>query len=253
MSAYLSPLGGAGAQFFTNAGVVLAGGKLYTYVAGSTTPQATWTDSTQAVQNANPIILDSAGRPSNEIWLVAGTNNYKFVLKDSNDVTLGTWDNITGIAASNAVQSEWISSGLTITYVSATAFTVTGDQTAVFTTNRRLQYFLATGTFYGYVAGRSYSSGTGLTTVTVAADTTVLDATLQAVSYGFFNPTNPSVPQNYLKVGDAINNTPIGNLVPSTGSFTNLASANVNITGGTISGIAGFSVPDYLQLAQGVI
>ena len=68
MAAYLSPIFGAGAQLFNNQGIVLAGGKIWTYQAGTTTPLGTWTDSTQVVVNANPIILDSAGRPPNEIW-----------------------------------------------------------------------------------------------------------------------------------------------------------------------------------------
>lgn len=96
MSANLSCVYGAGAQLFTNQGVVLAGGKLYTYVAGSTTPAATYTDSTGTVPNSNPIVLDSAGRPPQEIWLLYGTA-YKFVVKTSADVTVATYDNITGV------------------------------------------------------------------------------------------------------------------------------------------------------------
>ena len=98
MTVYLSPVGGAAAQFFDNNGVPLAGGKLYTYVAGTTTPQATYTSSSGVTFHSNPIILDSAGRvPSGgEIWL---TNDalYKFILKTSTDVLLATWNNIPGI------------------------------------------------------------------------------------------------------------------------------------------------------------
>lgn len=96
MSVNLSPVGGAAAQFFTNSGAVLTGGKLYTYEAGTTTPATTYTTSAGNVAHTNPIIFDAAGRvPSNEIWLIAG-NTYKFVLKDSNDVLIGTYDNING-------------------------------------------------------------------------------------------------------------------------------------------------------------
>lgn len=98
MAVNLSPVGGVAAQFFTNNGVPLSGGKLYTYAAGTTTPQATYTTSNGATAWTNPIVLDSAGRvPSGgEIWLTDGLN-YKFVLKDSNDVTIATYDNISGI------------------------------------------------------------------------------------------------------------------------------------------------------------
>ena len=43
MAVNLSPIGGACWQFFDNNGAPLTGGKLYTYAAGTTTPQATYT------------------------------------------------------------------------------------------------------------------------------------------------------------------------------------------------------------------
>jgi Pectate lyase superfamily protein len=98
MAVFLSPVGGVAAQFFTNTGAVLTGGKLYTYTAGTTTPLATYTNATGTTFNPNPIVLDAAGRvpSSGEIWLTDGAQ-YKFVLKDSNDVLIATYDNITGI------------------------------------------------------------------------------------------------------------------------------------------------------------
>ena len=98
MAVFLSPVGGVAAQFFTNTGAVLTGGKLYTYAAGTTTPAATYTSAAGATFNTNPIVLDAAGRVpgSGEIWLGEGVQ-YKFVLKDSNDVLIGTYDNVTGI------------------------------------------------------------------------------------------------------------------------------------------------------------
>ena len=97
MTVNLSALGGAGQQFFDNNGDPLTGGKLYSYVAGTTTPQATYTTAAGNVPHANPIILDAAGRvATGEIWVSAG-QNYKFVLKTSTEVTIATWDNITGI------------------------------------------------------------------------------------------------------------------------------------------------------------
>jgi hypothetical protein len=88
-------VGGVAAQFFTNTGAVLTGGKIYTYLAGTTTPVAAYTTSAGNVAWTNPIVLDAAGRvPSGgEIWLTVGIT-YKFVLKDSNDVLIGTYDNI---------------------------------------------------------------------------------------------------------------------------------------------------------------
>ncbi|MFY7941926.1 MAG: hypothetical protein ACOVOX_13550 [Burkholderiaceae bacterium] len=97
MTVNLSMLAGAGAQFFDGNGNPLTGGKLYSYVAGTTNPQTTYTTSAGNTAHANPIVLDSAGRvPSGgEIWLTDSVS-YKFVLKDSSDVTIATYDNITG-------------------------------------------------------------------------------------------------------------------------------------------------------------
>jgi hypothetical protein len=97
MAVNLSSLAGAGQQFFDNDGVPLAGGKLFSFEAGTTTPQTTFTSADGVTQHANPIILDSAGRvPGGQIWLSAGLN-YKFVLETSDSVLIATWDNITGI------------------------------------------------------------------------------------------------------------------------------------------------------------
>jgi len=98
MAVNLSPVGGVAAQFFDNSGNVLTGGKLYTYLAGTTTPAVTYTTGAGNVPWSNPIILDAAGRVSGsgEIWLT-DTLQYKFILRDSNDVLIATYDNIVGI------------------------------------------------------------------------------------------------------------------------------------------------------------
>jgi hypothetical protein len=93
MSVSLSPYAGAGAQFFDNNGNPLAGGLIYTYSAGTTTPAATFTSSSGGTANANPIVLDSAGRTPAQIWLTAGLS-YKFELQTSLNVTIKTDDNI---------------------------------------------------------------------------------------------------------------------------------------------------------------
>ena len=97
MSAFLAPLFGAGWQGFDNQGNVLAGGKLYTYQAGTTSPYATWSDFGLTIPNGNPIILNSAGRPSSEIWF--DSSSYKVVLTDTNNNIIGTWDNLVGMGS----------------------------------------------------------------------------------------------------------------------------------------------------------
>ena len=96
MTVNLSYLAGAGAQFFDNNGVPLSGGLLYTYSAGTTTPQATYTSNSGSIANSNPIVLDSSGRVTNEIWLTSG-QTYKFVLQTASAVQIWSFDNISGI------------------------------------------------------------------------------------------------------------------------------------------------------------
>ena len=96
MSINISYLAGAGAQFFDSNGDPLAGGLLYTYNAGTTTPVSTYTSRSGAAFNTNPIVLNSSGRTPAEIWLEGGVL-YKFVLKDSTFVQIGSYDNIPAV------------------------------------------------------------------------------------------------------------------------------------------------------------
>jgi hypothetical protein len=91
-SVLLSPYG-IGQQFFDDNGVPLAGGLIYTYQAGSSTPLVTYTTNSGNIANANPIVLDAAGRVPQEIWLLTGYS-YKFVLQNANAVLIQTLDNI---------------------------------------------------------------------------------------------------------------------------------------------------------------
>lgn len=78
-----------------NNGSPLAFGLLTTYIAGTTTPLATYVDSTQTTQNTNPIQLNFRGECS--LWLDP-TKSYKFLLQDSQGNTIPGWpvDNING-------------------------------------------------------------------------------------------------------------------------------------------------------------
>lgn len=72
-----------------SSGAPLIGGKLYTYEQGSSTPKATYSDYDLSTPNANPVVLDSRGEA-----VVYGSGYYKFVLKDSDDVAVWTFDNL---------------------------------------------------------------------------------------------------------------------------------------------------------------
>ena len=84
---------------FDSAGLPLAGGLLYTYAAGTTTPLATYQDSAGLVANTNPVVLDSSGTATVRL----GNSPYKFVLKDSTGATtVWTTDNYSPFSYSAA-------------------------------------------------------------------------------------------------------------------------------------------------------
>jgi hypothetical protein len=105
--------------FVDAAGEPLVGGQLYTYVAGTTTLQTTYTDSTATTANTNPIILDSRGEAN--VWL--GGAIYKFVLRDADGALIWTVDNI---SAPTAAVSPVLSGNVTIdSNTSSPALTIT--------------------------------------------------------------------------------------------------------------------------------
>lgn len=75
--------------FVTGTSTPLAGGKLYTYLPGTTTPTSTYTTSAGTVANANPVVLDANGEA--DVWF---TGTIKLILTDSDDVTIWTKDNV---------------------------------------------------------------------------------------------------------------------------------------------------------------
>ena len=104
-------------QFFDNSGTILSGGKLKFTSAGSDTLKDTYTSAAMSSANANPVVLDSAGRAGN-IYL-SGT--YRVSLLDSDDVQIwqrdpvgedsvdmpwGTWSNGTTYAIGDIARAS---------------------------------------------------------------------------------------------------------------------------------------------------
>jgi hypothetical protein len=76
---------------FTDAnGAPLAGGKILSYEAGTTTPKPLYTSAALNTPHANPVVLDAAGRA--KMYMAPG--GYKFVVTDALDVQQYTLDNI---------------------------------------------------------------------------------------------------------------------------------------------------------------
>lgn len=185
MAVNLSPYGGVGAQFFSSNGVPLAGGKIFTYAAGTTTPQATYTSANGATAHANPIILDAAGRvPGGEIWLTDGLQ-YKFVLKDANDITLATYDNVVGINSNfinytNEQEIQTATSGQTVFTLTTMQYQPGTGSLSVFVDGVN-QY--GPGAQYAYVETDS-TTVTFVTGLHVGASVKFTTTAINAASYG---------------------------------------------------------------------
>lgn len=186
-SVRLSPL--FNGQTVTSAGAPASGYKVYTYAAGSSSDLATYTTSAGTVAQSNPVILDAYGFPENPIWLQTGLS-YKLVLKDTNDVVIRTEDNVTGVNDTGSTASQWASASATPTYVSATSFTVPGDQTSDFHVGRRIQCTVSAGTVYGKIVDTAYTT---LTTVKVLLDSGTLDSGLSVVNLGIIRADTPAI------------------------------------------------------------
>lgn len=134
-------------QFFDSSGNPLSGGKLYAYVAGTSTPKDTYTDQGGLTANANPVILDSRGEAS--IWF---NGSYKVVLKTAADATIWTVDNIqdpaTGFVTLTGIETL---TNKTLTSPSMSSPTITGA---------------------GVVTGSLAPSGAGTITATTATTAT---------------------------------------------------------------------------------
>lgn len=83
-------------QFLDANGNPLAGGSVYFYVPGTTTPKDTWQDSAQTILNTNPVILDARGQA-----VIYGTGSYRQIVKDSTGNLI--WDQFSASGFENGV------------------------------------------------------------------------------------------------------------------------------------------------------
>jgi hypothetical protein len=207
MAVTLSLFAGAGAQFFDNSGNVLTGGKIFTYLAGTTTNYPTYTSNLGNTAHTNPIVLDSAGRvPGGEIWLQTGIG-YKFVVTTSANVLIATYDNIPSSAqppSANDADSIFYEQGYTVTagsFIVGKTYRILTIGTTNFTligavSNTVGLHFIATGAGTGtgtaelsqtvegklrqYISVKDFGAvGDG-----VANDTAAIQAAIVAVSTG---------------------------------------------------------------------
>lgn len=252
MTVNLSPFAGVGAQFFDDNGDPLSGGKIFTYAAGTTTPKATYTDFTGGTPNANPIILDAAGRTPDEVWLNYG-DAYKFILKTSTDITVGTYDNIDGIPPININLVRLY--GSTSGYIDLVAPAVAGTNTVTFPA--------ATGTV-ALTSNPTFTGTAAFATITASENITGS----KTISGRLLSASQSVTIDQYLYMGGTGQmKLPVGATTDRAGAFSGVGEISgttltiTNVTGGalyigaTITGTgvtAGTRVTDFLTGSGGI-
>jgi hypothetical protein len=229
-SVLLSPVGN-GQQFFDNNGVPLAGGLIYQYQAGSSTPLATYTTVNGTIANTNPIVLDAAGRCANEIWMQTGYS-YKFILQTSTGTTLQTLDNLYPILQTSSGSGTTIPTGLIAIWSGATGSIPSG-------------WTLCNGTNGTPDLRNSFIIGAG-STYAVGATGGSADAIVVSHTH---TVTDPGHAHNIASTGSGTiaNNSPVG----ATGASTTVtATATTGITlQSTGSSGTNANLPPYYALA----
>lgn len=191
MAANLSPVGNW--HVIDANGNPIVGAKIYTYSAGSSTPLTSYKDSAGTIAQSNPALTNALGMLDDPLWLTTGVS-YKIVIKDSTDTTLQEFDGVVGVGSGGASGSvdEWVSYSGAVTYISATQFSVVGNQTGIFQVGRKTKSQNSGGISYGAITTSTYSSPN--TTVTLDNSVLTLDSGLSAMYYGFLSSINSSIP-----------------------------------------------------------
>jgi hypothetical protein len=152
---------------FDNNGNPLAGGLLYSYIAGTTTPQATYPSSSEVTPNTNPIVLNSRGECA--LWLDP-TLSYKLNLTDASGNQIPGWpvDNVQGFSV---MLGTYLPTALTQAIIGGVLYPqTTQEKTAG-----------VTPTYYWYASGNVLRYGADPTGTTDS--TTAFQSAINSVSY----------------------------------------------------------------------
>jgi len=185
----------------TAAGKPCASCKVWTYVAGTTTPKTTYTTSTGSTANTNPVILNAAGRGN--IWFESDTS-YKFVLESAacatydeygvcHGATIWTIDSVTDYGGALA----------------AGATSLTGDITGAYTTTvvEKIQGISVSETDPTANQVMVYTSGawtpSAVTLTSSAAVSGILPSTYGGTGNGFAKLSGPTTAEKTFTLPDA--------------------------------------------------
>ena len=106
MATYSPILGNPKPQYEDSNGVPYVGMRLFTYIAGTSTKQNTYTDSINAIANTNPVVLGSDGFPESSVEIHGDDSlTYKIVAAPpgSDDPPTTTLWSIDNISTNNAI------------------------------------------------------------------------------------------------------------------------------------------------------
>lgn len=237
MALQISPFGNS--QFLTTGGVPASGYQLFVYAGRSAVKRTVYSDADGLGKHPNPITLDANGFAPAPIYLDT-TLTYKFVLAaefddDPPTVPLYQVDQVSvGLETPTTATAEWIT-GTTPTYLSASSFSVAGDQRTTYHVGRRIKAVTGAGSLYGTITASTFGAAT---TVTVLLDLGTLDNTLSAIFYSFLSAAGSAWPGGY---STGLTTTFTGPVVmPVTSSFNLLAAGNVFPYAGSAAPPAGY-------------
>jgi len=189
-------------QIYGVDGKLLVGGKITSYRAGTTTLEETYGDVGGLVTQTNPIILNNYGMANDPIWLSEGVT-YKFVVSDSNDNLMWTYDDIVGvndtIEIGKYIGKEWVLGGAP-TFIDENEFFLNGDVTDVFHFGRRVRLGILDSYVYGSTIESAFDVGTDKTLIKLLMDDgDAITDTLLTVDYGILSYAPQSYP-NFLSM-----------------------------------------------------
>lgn len=233
-------------QFCDNNGDPLAGGFVYHYVPGTTTPSTTWVDQGLTTANTNPIKLDAGGRAT--IW---GNTSYRQLLTDSLGNTV--WDQITGDGAlNNLVLVNPTITGGTITGTNISGGTITASIGPSIVTadgpnpnpplNNPTQGARTVAAFVGsFVDARNFLGNGGAALRATSDDSSIIQAAINyAQSIGgatvYLGPGPLKIP-----AGSGVNwpNSAAGVNLKGDGALTTLITVTGNLTSNVFSIVSG--------------
>jgi microcystin-dependent protein len=221
-----SILPNAKTTFIDQNGKPLTSGTVEFYEPGNTTRKTTWQDSAKSVPNANPVVLDAAGRA-----LVWGDGSYRQVVKDRNGGLV--WDQVTSSLGSGGSSGSTIGDGLPVGTIIPTSGIIAPSnyqfaygQALSRTTYDGLYQALTILTTVGCVGGSplvnvtdtsSISVGTVLESLCVSGSPTVISKTASTVTLSLSATITVSTPGRFFLYGNGNGSTTFN--VPDTRGY----------------------------------